>query len=187
MYDLKRVIPLVTVDDARDVTDIIAALDAAGYGCAEITLRTSAGVKAIALAAAQFPNMLIGAGSVLSAETCLSALDAGARFIVSPGLSDSVAALCIKRCVPYYPGCVTPTEIMRAISLGITTVKYFPADVFGGLKAMKALSAPFPQVKFIPTGGIDVENVGDYLAWDKVAAVGGSSFTKAAVEKWAKS
>ena len=113
----------------------------------------------------------------------MQALDLGCEFIVSPGLSVEVAKLCTERNVPYYPGCVTPTEIMQALDLGITTVKFFPANVYGGLKALKALSAPFPQVKFIPTGGVNRSNIDEFLAFDKIAAIGGSFFVKEALEK----
>ena len=105
------------------------------------------------------------------------------RFIVSPGLSVAVANICNEKNIPYYPGCVTPTEIMQALDLGINTVKFFPANIYGGLKALKALSAPFPQVKFIPTGGVDRSNIDEFLAFDKVAAIGGSFFVKEALEK----
>lgn len=127
--------------------------------------------------------MQIGAGTVINAEQCKAALEAGATFIVSPGLSPSVARICNEKKIPYYPGCVTPTEIMAALELGITTVKFFPANIYGGLKALKALSAPFPQVKFIPTGGVDRSNIDEFLAFDKVAAIGGSFFVKEALEK----
>ena len=127
--------------------------------------------------------MEIGAGTVINAEQCEAALAAGAQFIVSPGLSTSVAAICKERNIPYYPGCVTPTEIMQALELGITTVKFFPANVYGGLKALKALAAPFPQIRFIPTGGVDRSNIDEFLAFDKVAAIGGSFFVKEALEK----
>lgn len=127
--------------------------------------------------------MTIGAGTVINAEQCAAALSAGARFIVSPGLSASVAEMCRKNSIPYYPGCVTPTEIMQALELGITTVKFFPANVYGGLKALKALSAPFPQVEFIPTGGVDRSNIDEFSAFEKTAAIGGSFFVKEALEK----
>lgn len=110
-------------------------------------------------------------------------VDAGARFVVSPGLSVDVAKVCNERDVSYFPGCVTPTEIMQAIELGINVVKFFPANVYGRIKAMKALFAPFPQIKFIPTGGIDRNNMEEYLAWDKIYAIGGSFFVKDAIEK----
>ena len=112
----------------------------------------------------------------------LHLINAGATFIVSPGLSAAVAAVCRQHGVPYYPGCVTPTEIMAALDLGLTTVKFFPANIYGGLKALKALSAPFPQVKFIPTGGVDRSNIDEFLALDKIAAIGGSFFVKEALE-----
>ena len=130
------------------------------------------------------PDILeIGAGTVINAAQCEAALAAGATFIVSPGLSPAVAEICNARGIPYYPGCVTPTEIMAALELGITTVKFFPANIYGGLKALKALSAPFPQVKFIPTGGVDRSNIDEFLAFDKVAAIGGSFFVKESLEK----
>ena len=127
--------------------------------------------------------MNVGAGTVINGRQCVEALNAGAKFIVSPGLSVEVAEICKANDVPYYPGCVTPTEIMQALDLGITTVKFFPANVYGGLKALKALSAPFPQVKFIPTGGVNKENLDEFLAFDKVAAVGGSFFVEEALNK----
>ena len=117
---------------------------------------------------------------------CRAALEAGATFIVSPGLSVGVASVCREANVPYYPGCVTPTEIMAALDLGITTVKFFPANIYGGLAALKALSAPFPQVKFIPTGGVDRNNIDEFLAFDKVAAIGGSFFVKEALANMKK-
>ena len=119
----------------------------------------------------------------MGAQQCRDALQAGAQFIVSPGLSVAVANICKEEGIPYYPGCVTPTEIMQALELGITTVKFFPANIYGGLKALKALSAPFPQVKFIPTGGVDRSNIDEFLAFDKIAAIGGSFFVKEALEK----
>jgi 2-dehydro-3-deoxyphosphogluconate aldolase/(4S)-4-hydroxy-2-oxoglutarate aldolase len=127
--------------------------------------------------------MNVGAGTVINAEQCKTALEAGAQFIVSPGLSVSVAEICKEKNIPYYPGCVTPTEIMQALELGITTVKFFPANIYGGLKALKALSGPFPQVKFIPTGGVDRNNIDEFLAFDKVEAIGGSFFVTEALEK----
>ena len=128
-------------------------------------------------------GVTVGAGTVINAEQCEAALAAGATFIVSPGLSPAVAKICTERNIPYYPGCVTPTEIMAALEFGITTVKFFPANIYGGLKALKALSAPFPQVKFIPTGGVDRSNIDEFLAFDKIAAIGGSFFVKEALEK----
>ena len=176
-------IPVVVIKELSETVKILSALKEYGIPCAEITFRTACAAEAITLAVKTFPDMNIGAGTVINATQCKKALKAGAKFIVSPGLSVAVAKLCKKHGVPYYPGCVTPTEIMQALELGITTVKFFPANVYGGLKAMKALSGPFPQVKFIPTGGVDESNLDEYLAWDKIEAVGGSFYVKAALEK----
>ena len=180
---MQKFIPVVVIKELSQTDEIMSALKSSGITCAEITFRTACAKEAIAYAAKNYPDMEIGAGTVINAAQCEEALEAGATFIVSPGLSVGVAKLCAERGVPYYPGCVTPTEIMQALDLGITTVKFFPANIYGGLAALKALSAPFPQVKFIPTGGVDRSNLDEFLAFDKVAAVGGSFFVKEALEK----
>lgn len=180
---MEKFIPVVVIKDLAETDKILTALKRNNINCAEITFRTACAAEAIAYAVANYPDMEIGAGTVINAEQCEAALAAGATFIVSPGLSPAVAKICNERNIPYYPGCVTPTEIMAALELGITTVKFFPANVYGGLKALKALSAPFPQVKFIPTGGVDRSNIDEFLAFDKVVAVGGSFFVKEALEK----
>ena len=180
---MEKYIPVVVIKELSETDKILSALKADGINCAEITFRTACAGEAIEYACGKYPDMAIGAGTVINAEQCRAALKAGARFIVSPGLSVSVAEVCRENGVPYYPGCVTPTEIMQALELGITTVKFFPANVYGGLKALKALSAPFPQVRFIPTGGVDRGNIDEFLAFDKVAAIGGSFFVKEALEK----
>ncbi|MDE6274118.1 MAG: bifunctional 4-hydroxy-2-oxoglutarate aldolase/2-dehydro-3-deoxy-phosphogluconate aldolase [Clostridiales bacterium] len=179
-------IPVVVIRELSETNHILSALKNYGIECAEITFRTACAEDAIKLAVKNFPEMYIGAGTVINAEQCERALAAGAKFIVSPGLSESVAKICKEKNVPYYPGCVTPTEIMQALELGITTVKFFPANIYGGLKAIKALSAPFPQVKFIPTGGIDQNNLEEYLSCDKIFAVGGSSFVEEALKAYEK-
>lgn len=180
---MDRLIPVVVIKNLDDTEKILAALKKDGINCAEITFRTACAKEAIALAVEKFPDMNVGAGTVINGRQGVEALNAGAKFIVSPGLSVEVAEICKANDVPYYPGCVTPTEIMQALDLGITTVKFFPANVYGGLKALKALSAPFPQVKFIPTGGVNRENLDEFLAFDKVAAVGGSFFVEEALNK----
>ena len=182
-----KIIPLVTIKEQNATDIILKSLERSSIHSAEITFRTEYAAEAIAFAVKNFPYMNVGAGTVINAEQCRQALGAGAKFIVSPGLSVSVAEICRKENIPYYPGCVTPTEIMQALDLGITIVKYFPANLYGGLKAMKALAAPFPQIKFIPTGGISGENVAEYLAWEKTYAVGGSYFTEEALKKWGRS
>ena len=180
---MEKFIPVVVIKELSETDKILTALKNNGINCAEITFRTACAAQAIAYAAKNYPDMVIGAGTVINAQQCEDALAAGATFIVSPGFSPAVAEVCTERNIPYYPGCVTPTEIMAALEYGITTVKFFPANVYGGLKALKALSAPFPQVKFIPTGGVDCSNIDEFLAFDKVAAIGGSFFVKEALEK----
>ena len=179
---MEKFIPVVVIKEIGETDKIMKALKNNGINCAEITFRTACAAEAIAYAAKNYPDMEIGAGTVINAAQCEAALAAGATFIVSPGLSPAVAKICGERNIPYYPGCVTPTEIMAALELGITTVKFFPANIYGGLKALKALSAPFPQVKFIPTGGVDRSNIDEFLAFDKVAAIGGSFFVKEALD-----
>ena len=180
---MEKFIPVVVIKELSETDKILTALKKSGINCAEITFRTACAAEAIAYACKNYPDMAIGAGTVINAEQCEAALAAGAQFIVSPGLSVAVANICKERNIPYYPGCVTPTEIMQALELGITTVKFFPANVYGGLKALKALSGPFPQVKFIPTGGLDRSNIDEFLAFDKIAAIGGSFFVKEALAK----
>jgi 2-dehydro-3-deoxyphosphogluconate aldolase/(4S)-4-hydroxy-2-oxoglutarate aldolase len=180
---MEKFIPVVVIKELGETDKILKALKNNGIGCAEITFRTACAAEAIAYAVKNYPDMEIGAGTVINAEQCEAALAAGATFIVSPGLSPAVAKICNERNIPYYPGCVTPTEIMAALELGITTVKFFPANIYGGLKALKALSAPFPQVKFIPTGGVDRSNIDEFLAFDKIAAIGGSFFVKESLDK----
>ena len=180
---MDKYIPVVVIKELHEVDKILLALKANNIYCAEITFRTACAIEAIKTACEKHPDMNIGAGTVISAEQCKAALAAGAKFIVSPGLSVSVAQICKENNIPYYPGCVTPTEIMQALELGITTIKFFPANIYGGLSALKALSAPFPQIKFIPTGGVDRGNIDEFFAFDKVVAIGGSFFVKEALEK----
>ena len=180
---MEKYVPVVVIKELSETDKILTALKNNGIHTAEITFRTACAKEAIAYAVKNYPDMNVGAGTVINAEQCQDALNAGAQFIVSPGLSVAVAKICKEKNIPYYPGCVTPTEIMQALELGITIVKFFPANVYGGLKALKALSAPFPQIKFIPTGGVDRSNLDEFLAFDKVFAVGGSFMVKEALEK----
>ena len=180
---MEKYVPVVVIKEMSETDKILSALKGVGINTAEITFRTSCAAEAIAYACKNYPDMSIGAGTVINAEQCNAALEAGAQFIVSPGLSVAVAEICKAKNIPYYPGCVTPTEIMQALELGITTVKFFPANIYGGLKALKALSAPFPQIKFIPTGGVDRNNLDEFLSFDKVYAVGGSFMVSEALEK----
>lgn len=183
---MAKFIPVVVIKDLSEVDTILNALKNNDINCAEITFRTSCARDAIEYACKNHVDMEIGAGTVINEEQCEQAIQAGAKFIVSPGLSEKVALVCKKHNVPYYPGCVTPTEIIQALDLGINIVKFFPANIYGGLQALKALSAPFPQVKFIPTGGVDRSNIEEFLAFDKVYAIGGSFFVKESLDKMNK-
>lgn len=173
-----KVVPVVVIKNLEDTLPTMQALVDGELPVAEITFRTACAEEAIKLATKNFPNMYIGAGTIINLSQCQKAIKAGAKFIVSPGLSKEVAIYCKKKGVAYYPGCVTPTEIMQAISLGIEVVKFFPANVYGGLKAIKALAGPFTQIKFLPTGGVSEENLKEFLDYDKIFAVGGSWMMK---------
>ena len=168
------IVPVVVLDDAKDAVLTAKALLAGGVNVMEITFRTAAAADSIKAVAENCPEMLVGAGTVITLDQCKQALECGAKFIVSPGFDPEVVAWCVERNVPITPGCVTPTEIMAAMKLGLHVVKFFPAGVYGGLKAMKSLSAPFGGVKFIPTGGVDARNLKEYLEAPFVYAVGGS-------------
>lgn len=178
-----KVVPVVVIKQLQDTIPTLQALNDGNLPVAEITFRTACAEDAIRLGVKTFPNMYIGAGTVINVEQAKRAVDAGAKFIVSPGLSVEVAKYCIENGITYYPGCVTPTEIMEAISLGINVVKFFPAQVYGGLKAIKALAGPFPQIKFLPTGGVDATNLKEFLDCDKIYAVGGSWMMKGDIVK----
>ena len=175
---MDKVIPVVVIKDEKDTVFTLKALKDGGINCAEITFRTACAAEAIVIGVKEFPDMNIGAGTVINLEQAQKAVDSGAKFLVSPGLSEEVAKFASEKNIPYFPGCVTPTEIMQALKLGISVVKFFPANVYGGLKAIKALSGPFPQVKFIPTGGVDLDNLSEFLSFDKIYAVGGSFMMK---------
>ncbi len=173
-----KVVPVVVINKIEDTEPTLQALCDGGLPIAEITFRTACAKEAIALGIEKFPQMLIGAGTVVNEEQATQALDLGCKFIVGPGYNAGVSAMCKARNIPYFAGCITPTEIMQAVADGWTTIKFFPAGVFGGLKTMKALAGPFPQINFLPTGGVDASNLAEYLAWDKIAAVGGSWMMK---------
>ena len=173
-----KVVPVVVINSIEQTLPTMQALCDGNLPVAEITFRTACAEEAIRLATKNFPDMYIGAGTVINVEQCKKAIDAGAKFIVSPGLSTEVALYCKEKGITYYPGCVTPTEIMQAIDLGIKVVKFFPANVYGGLKAIKALAGPFGQIKFLPTGGVSEENLKEFLDCDKIFAVGGSWMMK---------
>lgn len=168
------VVPVVVLDRAEDAVPTAKALLDGGVDVMEITFRTAAAADAIRAVAENCPDMLVGAGTVITLDQCKLAVERGARFIVSPGFDAEIVAWCIQNNVAVTPGCVTPTEIMAARKLGLNVVKFFPAGIYGGLKAMKALAAPFGGVKFIPTGGVNAENLAEYAAAPFVHAIGGS-------------
>ena len=168
------VVPVVVLDDAADAVPTAKALLAGGVDVMEITFRTAAAADSIEAVAKECPDMLVGAGTVITLEQCKNAVARGAKFIVSPGFSEEVVGYCVEHGVPVAPGCVTPTEIMSAMKYGLKMVKFFPANVYGGLKAMKNLSAPFVGMKFLPTGGVNSDNIKEYIDAPFIHAVGGS-------------
>ena len=168
------VIPVVVIDDAKDAVPAAKALLAGGVDVMEITFRTAAAADAIKAVAEHCPDMLVGAGTVITLDQCRKAAECGARFIVAPGFDEEVVRWCVENHIAVTPGCVTPSEIMAAMKLGLKVVKFFPAGVYGGLSAMKDLSGPFGGIKFIPTGGVNGQNIGEFIAAPFIHAVGGS-------------
>jgi 2-dehydro-3-deoxyphosphogluconate aldolase / (4S)-4-hydroxy-2-oxoglutarate aldolase len=168
-----RIVPVVVLDDADSAQPLAEALLWGGLPVAEVTFRTPAAEVALRRMAA-VPGLLVGAGTVVSASQVDVAVEAGARFIVSPGLSRAVVERAQQHGVPVFPGVATATELMSALELGLRVVKFFPAETLGGVAALKAIAAPFPGVRFVPTGGITAATAGSYLALPYVAAIGGS-------------
>lgn len=169
-----KIVPVVTIQKIEDAKGMLEGLLEGGLPVAEICFRTDCAEEAIRLAVKEYPAMLVGAGTVINKEQCERAIGEGAKFIVSPGLSEEVAKVCREKNVPYLPGVVTSTEIMQALSLNLTYLKFFPAGSFGGLKTIRALSAAFPQVRFMPTGGVNLANMNEYLSFPNIFACGGS-------------
>lgn len=172
-----KIIPVVTIENSTDASPLADALIEGGLPCAEITLRTDAGLDALKLLS-QNRSMLVGAGTVLTVDQASKALNAGAQFIISPGFNPKVVQYCLDSKTPVFPGIATPTDISMAMDFGLEILKFFPAEAFGGIKTLKSLSAPFPMVEFIPTGGINETNINDYLALEEVIACGGSFMVK---------
>ena len=168
------IVPVVVLESAEDAVPTAKALLAGGVDVMEITFRTAAAADSIRAVAAECPEMLVGAGTVIDLEQCRLAVDCGAKFIVSPGYDEETVAWCVENSIAVTPGCVTPTEIMMAKKHGLNVVKFFPANVYGGLSALKALSGPFPGLKFIPTGGVNAQNLAEFAASPFVHVVGGS-------------
>ncbi|MGN0608509.1 MAG: bifunctional 4-hydroxy-2-oxoglutarate aldolase/2-dehydro-3-deoxy-phosphogluconate aldolase [Oscillospiraceae bacterium] len=168
------IVPVIALDDAKDAEPLAKALCKGGLPCAEVTFRTAAAEESIRIMSEKFPELLVGAGTVLTTEQVDRAVGAGAKFIVSPGLNPKVVAYCTSKNIPVVPGCSNPSDVEQAIELGLDVVKFFPAEAAGGLKMIKAMSAPYTSVKFMPTGGINADNVIEYLNFGKIVACGGS-------------
>ena len=172
------IVPVVVLDDAKDAAPLAKALCEGGLPCAEVTFRTAAAEESIRIMSEQFPEMLVGAGTVLTTEQVDRAVAAGAKFIVSPGVNPRIVKYCVEKGILITPGCANPSDIEQALENGLDVVKFFPAEPAGGLKMIKAMAAPYVGVKFMPTGGINQNNVRDYLAYDRVLACGGSWMVK---------
>ena len=171
-------IPVIKIENPDDALPLAKALIDGGLPAAEITFRTKCAAEAIKNITDAYPEMLVGAGTVLTTEQVDAAIAAGSKFIVSPGLNPKVTAYCLSKGVPMLPGCSNPSDIEAALELGLTTVKFFPAEAAGGLKMLKAMAAPYGQVTFMPTGGISADNLLDYLKFNKIVACGGSFMVK---------
>jgi 2-dehydro-3-deoxyphosphogluconate aldolase/(4S)-4-hydroxy-2-oxoglutarate aldolase len=169
-----RIVPVITIDDPADAVPLARALADGGLPCAEITFRTARAPEALQRICAEVPDLLAGAGTVLSPAQARRARDAGAQFVVAPGFSPRVVDYCLDNGIPVYPGVATPTEVELALEKGLKTLKFFPAEPMGGLDFLKAIAAPYVDVNFMPTGGINLTNVAHYLAFKRVVACGGS-------------
>ena len=174
----KKIVPVVKLDRVADAKPLGEALCAGGLPVAEVTFRTDAAEESIKIMKKEFPEMMVGAGTVVNVEQAKRALDAGASFLVSPGISRPVVEFALENNLPVCPGTCTPSEVMIAMEYGLPLVKFFPAKQYGGLDTIKALAAPFPTMKFMPTGGINASNIQDFLAFDKIIACGGSWMVK---------
>ena len=172
------IIPVVVLDDAKDAAPLAKVLCENGLPCAEVTFRTAAAEEAIKIMSHEYPDLLVGAGTVLTIEQADKAINAGAKFIVAPGLNPKIVKHCLDKSVPVTPGTQTPSEMERALELGLKVVKFFPAEPAGGLNMIKAVAAAYVDLKFMPTGGINAKNVRDYLAYNKIIACGGSWMVK---------
>ena len=173
------VVPVVVLDDVKDALPLAKALTEGGLPCAEVTFRTEAAEESIKVMAEAYPDMVVGAGTVLTIEQVDAAVKAGAKFIVSPGFDPEIVDYCLEKEIPIFPGCVTPSEVAQAVKRGLKVVKFFPAEPAGGVAMIKAMAAPYNQLRFMPTGGIGTQNLKDYLGFDKIICCGGSWMVKA--------
>lgn len=172
------VVPVVVLDDAKDAIPLADALCEGGLACAEVTFRTEAAEESIRLMSEKYPDMLVGAGTVLTIDQVERAVNAGAKFIVSPGFDPEIVDYCLEKEIPVFPGCITPSEVAQAVKRGMKVVKFFPAEQFGGVASIKAMAAPYTMIKFMPTGGVNAKNLKDYLECDKIICCGGSWMVK---------
>ncbi len=177
------VFPIIVIEDAADAMRLGETLLTAGLPCAEVTFRTEAAEEAIRVLAGGFPDLLVGAGTVLSVEQAQKAIDAGAKFVLSPGFNPSVVDFCLSQEVTIYPGICTPTEIEAAMAKGLTVLKFFPSESMGGVRYLQSISAPLSMVRYIPTGGVNLGNLPDYLNFDRVLACAGTWIVK---KQWLK-
>ena len=172
------VVPVVVLDDVKDTEKLADALVEGGLPCAEVTFRTKAAEESIKIMTEKYPDMLVGAGTVLTIEQVDKAVGAGAKFIVSPGFDPEIVDYCIGKKIPILPGAVSPSEIAQIVKRGLKVVKFFPAEQLGGVSTIKALAAAYTMVKFMPTGGVSVNNLKNYLSYDKICCCGGSWMVK---------
>lgn len=175
------IVPVVALNRIEDARPLAGALCEGGLPCAEVTFRTDCAEEAIRIMSNEFPQMFVGAGTVLTTDQVDRAVNAGAKFIVSPGLNPEVVSYCVNKNIPVTPGCANPSDIEQALSLGLDVVKIFPAEAIGGLKLIKAMAAPYVNMKFMPTGGINANNLNEYLAYDRIIACGGSWMVSSAL------
>ena len=180
------VVPVVVLNDAKDAAPLAKALCEGGLPCAEVTFRTDAAEESIRIMTTEFPEMFVGAGTVLTTSQVDRAVAAGAKFIVSPGFDPEIVDYCLSKEIPVFPGCITPSEVSQAVKRGLKVVKFFPAEQFGGVATIKALAAPFTGVKFMPTGGVNAKNLESYLSCDKIVACGGIWMVKGDLVKAGK-
>ncbi|MGI6017812.1 MAG: bifunctional 4-hydroxy-2-oxoglutarate aldolase/2-dehydro-3-deoxy-phosphogluconate aldolase [Marvinbryantia sp.] len=172
------IVPVVVLNDVKDAALLAKALMQGGLPCAEVTFRTAAAEESIQIMAKEYPDMLVGAGTILTTEQVDRAVNAGADFIVSPGFDPEVVDYCIAKEIPVFPGCVTASEVAQAIKRGLKVIKFFPAEQYGGVATIKALGAAYTSLKFMPTGGVSIKNLESYLSCDKIVACGGSWMVK---------
>lgn len=180
------VVPVVVLEDAKDAAPLAKALVEGGLPCAEVTFRTAAAEESIRIMASEYPDMFVGAGTVLTIDQVDRAVAAGAKFIVSPGFDPEIVDHCLSKDIPVFPGVITPSEVAQAVKRGLKVVKFFPAEQFGGVATIKAMAAPYVGLKFMPTGGVNAKNLENYLSCDKIVACGGSWMVKGDLVKAGK-